>query len=205
MLYFGGLAAGCAGGLICKVFLSMGRDCRFLWNCRQEDILNWEKKDFAVFLAAVFGGVYGIWIYESFSLAYLDFMLLLMLLLPLAFLDWEEHMVPDTHLIMWLAAVILSKLIRLQWPYIVSCLAGGAAGGVILGLAYLLRRDSVGLGDVKLLALCGLVTGFPGVIYLLVRGLLASLVYAAVLLAGKRAGLKSEIPFVPFLLVGALL
>jgi leader peptidase (prepilin peptidase)/N-methyltransferase len=61
-----------------------------------------------------------------------------------------------------------------------------------------------GLGDVYLLAgvglMLGLIRGFTG----LVSGLLAAGIVLAVLLATRRIGRKTFIPFGPFLIFGAL-
>jgi leader peptidase (prepilin peptidase)/N-methyltransferase len=61
-----------------------------------------------------------------------------------------------------------------------------------------------GLGDVKLLAGVGLMTGLTRAFTGLLAGLLAAGLILALLLATKRIGRRTFVPFGPFLLFGAL-
>jgi leader peptidase (prepilin peptidase)/N-methyltransferase len=117
---------------------------------------------------------------------------------------------------------------RVTYPAFVVCamaLAGDAAvlgtwwslvrAGVAAAVAFLvaagaaaLAPDALGLGDVKLLGLLGLVLGwfgwgmlFTGVFL----GLLVGAIVSVVLLATRRAGWRTAIPFGPPLLAGAVL
>ncbi len=83
-------------------------------------------------------------------------------------------------------------------------LLGAAAGSGILLAAYMCKKDSVGLGDVKLMVLCGWAAGLMGVLSLLFRAVLFAAVVSGILLLRKKAQLKTELPFVPFLFLGSL-
>jgi leader peptidase (prepilin peptidase)/N-methyltransferase len=61
-----------------------------------------------------------------------------------------------------------------------------------------------GLGDVKLLAGVGLMTGFMRTFTGLLSGLLAAGIVLALLLATRRIGRRTYVPFGPFLIVGAI-
>jgi leader peptidase (prepilin peptidase)/N-methyltransferase len=63
----------------------------------------------------------------------------------------------------------------------------------------------MGAGDVKLAALIGVVMGFPQVLWALTLGVLAGGLGAVVVLASGKGGLKSYIPYGPFLCLGAVL
>jgi leader peptidase (prepilin peptidase)/N-methyltransferase len=71
----------------------------------------------------------------------------------------------------------------------------------------MLRPADLGLGDVKLAAVVGLVTGWLGwgiaVVAAFLGFLLGGLAGVALVLAG-RAGRRTAIPFGPFMLAGAL-
>lgn len=76
---------------------------------------------------------------------------------------------------------------------------------LILRLAY---PRGMGFGDVKLAGVLGLYLGWLGYDALFVGYLLGALLGGAVgigLILGKRAGRKSQIPYGPFMVVGALL
>lgn len=61
-----------------------------------------------------------------------------------------------------------------------------------------------GMGDVKLLAGTGLMLGFARAIGGVLSGLLLAGVVLVVLLAARRIGRRSYVPFGPFLIIGAL-
>lgn len=88
-----------------------------------------------------------------------------------------------------------------------AVLGSAALFGCYLALA-LLNPSGLGLGDVKLAAVLGLHLGWLGW-SVLVTGALAGFFLigpvALVLLATRRAGRSTELPFGPFMLAGALL
>ena len=88
-----------------------------------------------------------------------------------------------------------------------AVLAAAAAGGIAL-LAALAGPSGLGLGDVKLLALLGLLLGWAGWGVLLAGvflGLLAGAGLSLLLVATGRAGWRTPVPFGPPLLLGAVL
>lgn len=76
--------------------------------------------------------------------------------------------------------------------------------GAVLGLIILLKRDAIGLGDVKLLVLCSMYLG-SSCMGMLVRAMFLGFFLTIILLICKKVTTKSGLPFVPFLLLGALL
>jgi leader peptidase (prepilin peptidase)/N-methyltransferase len=85
--------------------------------------------------------------------------------------------------------------------------AGGVAFGVLLVLA-LIAPTGMGMGDVKLAALLGLYLGWlgwPTVFTGFFLGFLVQALLGLALLAARRVGRRSELPFGPALLAGALL
>jgi len=88
-----------------------------------------------------------------------------------------------------------------------AVLASAAVAGVFFLLA-LAGPRSLGFGDVKLAGLLALYLGFLGwaeVLLGLLAGFCVGAVVALVLLAGRRAGWRSDVAFGPSLLAGALL
>ncbi|HYN95418.1 MAG TPA: prepilin peptidase [Pilimelia sp.] len=88
-----------------------------------------------------------------------------------------------------------------------ALLAAVALYGFYLALASL-YRGGMGWGDVKLAGLLGLYLGYLGWGSVLIgtfAGFLLGGVVGAVLLATRRAGRRSELPFGPFMLAGAFL
>jgi prepilin signal peptidase PulO-like enzyme (type II secretory pathway) len=69
----------------------------------------------------------------------------------------------------------------------------------------LVGRGALGAGDVKLAALIGVAVGFPEVLWALALGIVAGGVGALLILVTRRGGLKSYMPYAPFLCLGAML
>ncbi len=86
----------------------------------------------------------------------------------------------------------------------VSSLAGGAIGLAAMALPFIIYRRGMGMGDVKLGALVGLMTGFPLVIVAVLLSWITGGLVAAILLALKIKKLKDPIPSATFLATSAM-
>jgi leader peptidase (prepilin peptidase)/N-methyltransferase len=86
----------------------------------------------------------------------------------------------------------------LDWP---AALVGGAAAFILSYLAALLARGGLGQGDVTLSTFLGLIIGFPYVLLSLFFGVFLGGFVAFLLLITRRVGLKSFIPYGPFLTI----
>ena len=92
------------------------------------------------------------------------------------------------------------------WPSIgaLSALLGGVTGFCLLLIPFLVSRNGMGGGDVKLAGLIGLATGFPGVFIALGMAIVAAGLLAIVLVVARTRSRKQTIPFGPFLAAGAM-
>jgi leader peptidase (prepilin peptidase) / N-methyltransferase len=135
------------------------------------------------------------------TLVYLAFLAVLVLL---AATDLEQRRLP--HLL--LDPLIVGSLLFVPFnPAIdpADALIGAVAGVAILGLLALVVRGGLALGDLYLVGPLGLLLGFPSIIGAL---FLAALLVAATslgLLAARRVGMRSYVPFGPFLVAGTVL
>jgi leader peptidase (prepilin peptidase) / N-methyltransferase len=126
--------------------------------------------------------------------------------------DLAAHRVPDRVTFPAAAAVAAALLadaaVLGTWPALLRAGAAGAAAGGGALLAALAAPAALGLGDVKLLGVLGLVLGWVGWGALLAGVLLGLVVGAAgalVLVATRRAGWRTAVPFGPPLIAGAVL
>ena len=104
-------------------------------------------------------------------------------------------------------AIALAFLVLILAPNygIISAVIGGVTGAGILLLLALLFPSGMGMGDVKLAALIGLLVGFPQVfIALLICFVLGGAVASGLLLA-RLKGRKDPIPLAPFLTAGLII
>jgi leader peptidase (prepilin peptidase)/N-methyltransferase len=69
----------------------------------------------------------------------------------------------------------------------------------------IIRPDAMGMGDAKLVALIGLVSGFPLVVFSMMIGIVLGGIVAIVLLATKKKGRKDVIAYGTFLGIGPII
>lgn len=124
-------------------------------------------------------------------------------LLTVLVIDFEQRRV--LNLMLAPAAVVVLALSLLpQTPTPQSSLWGGAVGLGLFILVYLLSRGHLGMGDVKLAGLIGLMLGYPAVMPALVIGIILGAAAAIFLLAARKATRKSTMAYAPYLALGAL-
>ena len=89
-------------------------------------------------------------------------------------------------------------------PTPVQALIGGALGFGVFFLLALIGRGAMGMGDVKLAGVIGLMTGYPLVVAALALGIVLGGVAAIVLLVTRRAGRKGTMAYAPYLALGTI-
>ena len=89
-------------------------------------------------------------------------------------------------------------------PGILSGIIAGAIGFVFFLIIFLINPRGMGMGDVKLAGLIGLVTGFPLVIVALLIGIFIGGLVAIVLLLLRFKGRKDVIAYGTFLGMGPI-
>ena len=135
------------------------------------------------------------------TLAYLAF------LAPMVFLaatDLEQRRLP--HVL--LDPVIVASLLFVPFNPAVTPLNAVIGAGValaFLGVTGLLIRGGIAVGDLYLIVPIGLLLGWPAIFTAIFMGALLSAVVGIALLISRRAGMRSYIPFGPFLVAGLVL
>lgn len=129
--------------------------------------------------------------------------------------DWKYRIIPDQFvLLLFLTAVILffcdraSESLFFQNWY--SPVLGVLSGAVLMLLMNLLgkalfRKDSLGLGDLKLFAAAGLFTGFPQIFLLFFLTIFCALFFILFLSAVRRISKDRYFPFGPCICAALLL
>ena len=128
----------------------------------------------------------------------------------LSIVDLAEKRLPNAVIASTLVAVavllVVAALGTGQWRSLLWAFGGGAAMFAVYFLLALISPSAMGMGDVKLAALVGLVLGWFGLATWLV-GLLAAFVVGGIIaliaLALRRVTLRGSIPFGPSMLIGA--
>jgi len=125
------------------------------------------------------------------------------MLIAITLTDLERRIIPNKILLVAAALAVAIAAVGDPASLPVRCLAAAAAGGLFL-LAALAYPRGMGLGDVKLAAVMGLLLG-PDVAPAIFVALLAgSAVGLAMIARGGAAARKQAIPFGPFLALGGV-
>lgn len=138
--------------------------------------------------------------------------------LVIVFIDWEHQLIlnrvtyPAAIVALVILAIdsllpepgILDNLGFLPKPSILSGVIAGAIGFVFFLIVFLINPRGMGMGDVKLAGLIGLVTGLPLAIVALLTGIFLGGLAAVVLLSLRLKGRKDVIPYGTFLAIGPI-
>ncbi len=156
-----------------------------------------------------FGPVTSLFSYVSLEML---FWLIIWSLFVIMFIfDWKHYIIPDEVIY---PAIILSLL----WAAY-SFFAGFIGGEQILQMAlsalgaslfffliwFFSKGKAMGFGDVKLAFLMGILLGWPKIVLGLFLGFLFGAIIGIILIVLRKKGMRSEIPFGPFLIIGTFL
>lgn len=125
-----------------------------------------------------------------------------------AFYDYRSLIIPNKLIVLGLiyrGIILIFELIFEREELLQTVISEviAAVGLVIIAfLCVLIIRNSIGMGDIKLFLVMGLMQGVMGIASSMFISLLVSFVLAVFLLISRRKGRKDEIPFAPSLLLG---
>ncbi|GAX88499.1 prepilin peptidase [Effusibacillus lacus] len=144
------------------------------------------------------------WSWETvLGLAFVSF------LIPLAVIDIKELLLPNVLTYPLLAVAIIGRFAigsESLWTYF---LGGVLGAGFLLFLwwisPYLFGKEGMGLGDVKLMAGIGVMTGLSGAILTMFLASLSGLAVGLYLQKSGRLQTGQHMPFGPFLCGGAMI
>jgi leader peptidase (prepilin peptidase)/N-methyltransferase len=129
-------------------------------------------------------------------------------LLVITFIDIDYQIIPDSLSI----GGIIAGLILVYWlpvsyrdSLIGLVLGAGLLTAVIYGYYFLTGKQGMGGGDVKLLGMIGVFTGWEGVLFTIFMGSLAGTLFGIPWAFVQKKTMKAAIPFGPFLALGALI
>ncbi len=114
--------------------------------------------------------------------------------------DLKHYLILDK--IVFPAAVIVFIYQIINGNYFNPLLAAISASGFFLSLVLFSKGKWMGLGDVKFAFFMGLFLGWPNILLALLLSFVSGAIIGIVLISFGKKGIKSEIPFGPFL-VGA--
>ena len=132
------------------------------------------------------------------------YLVLLGILIVLAATDLEQRRLP--HLLLY-PLIVLAGLFILFNPAVHPLLAiiGGVAAAAFLAIVGLVIRGGLARGDLLLVLPIGFMLGFPSAFIAVFAASFLAAAASMVLLARRKVGMRTYIPFGPFLVAGTVI
>lgn len=118
--------------------------------------------------------------------------------------DLKHYLIPDKIIYPGIVIALAFTIFNLS-SALNYLLAGLGAAVFFFSVVLLSRGKWMGVGDIKLALLMGLILGFPSILVALFLAFFTGAIIGIGLIACRRKSLKSEVPFGPFLVGGTFL
>jgi len=134
---------------------------------------------------------------------------LTLFLIPLSVIDLEHGILPNKLTIPgFILGLLLGLLLQIEPWY--NVLFGALFGGGIMILISLLgkllfKKESLGMGDVKLLIMIGVYVGFPWVSVCLFFSIFVAGIVILICILLKKLSFGNTVPFGPFIAIGTFI
>ncbi len=144
----------------------------------------------------------------SVSVDFFFYFIFVAALLVIIFIDIHHQLIPDLislpGILIGLIGSFFASSISWQQSAFGILIGGGILYALALGYYVLTKRDGMGGGDIKLLAMIGAFLGWQSLLYVIfASSLLGSVIGLGAMIKQKKGG-QTRIPFGPFLSVAAL-
>ncbi len=143
-----------------------------------------------------------VWIYLIFgsSIETVLYMFLASALLTISVIDFKHMIIPDSIVVFIGILAIINLIFNIKlWLYFV---VGFFVVSVILLVIAIITKGGMGGGDIKMMAVAGLLIGWDKILLALMLGAILGSVVGVTLIALKIIERKQFIPFGPFLAAG---
>lgn len=132
-------------------------------------------------------------------------------LVPIAWKDYFEYKIPNKIILFLLGfrfIFVFWEFMELKTAFfeeIKQSMMACFGIGVFLIIVHLVFKNSIGMGDIKLMMIMALYQGFYGVFGSIFFSMIGVCVLGIVLMIAKKKGRKDALPFAPAILIGTLL
>jgi len=162
------------------------------------------------FMVEALSGLLGLGLFCVFGLSveFVVYFVFFAALLVVIFIDLDTYTIPDVITIPGIVAGLLAALLLPRHTVAGSLLGLAAGGGILFTVAMLYqllrKKEGIGGGDIKLLAMIGAFLGLPGVLFTLFTSSLVGAVAGLLVLRKEKGSGSTMIPYGPFLALGAM-
>ncbi|HPK21885.1 MAG TPA: prepilin peptidase [Smithella sp.] len=142
------------------------------------------------------------------SLNFFVFFIFTAVLMAITFIDLDHQIIPDILTLPGIPLFFLGAVFIVKIPWLEAFLGFLIGGGVLfviaLGYEFIAKREGMGGGDIKLLAMIGAFLGWKSLIFILLFSSLMGAVIGIAAMVIHKQDTKYAIPFGPFLSAAAI-
>jgi leader peptidase (prepilin peptidase) / N-methyltransferase len=142
------------------------------------------------------------------TLDFLVFYLFAAVLIVITFIDLDHQIIPDVLTLPGIPIFFLLAVFAVKIPWLEALIGLLIGGGVLFAIAFiyelLTKREGMGGGDIKLLAMIGGFLGWKSLIFILLASSLSGAVIGIAAMIIKKQDTKYAVPFGPFLSAAAI-
>lgn len=142
------------------------------------------------------------------TLNFLVFFIFTAVLIVIAFIDIDHQIIPDILSLPGIPVFFLAAVFIVKVPWHEALIGLVVGGGILLAIAlfyeFIAKREGMGGGDIKLLAMIGGFFGWKALIFILLFSSLTGAVVGLAAMIIKKKDMKYAVPFGPFLSAAAV-
>jgi leader peptidase (prepilin peptidase)/N-methyltransferase len=181
-------------------FIVLQRKCR---DCK--GAISWRYP-----LVELITAVLALLLFYKFYLSwnFLIFFIFTAVLIVITFIDFDHQIIPDVLTLPGIPVFFLLGVFVVKVPWLEALIGLLVGGGVLFAIAFvyelLTKREGMGGGDIKLLALIGGFLGWKSLIFVLLVSSFLGAVVGITIMIIKKQDMKYAVPFGPFLSAAAV-
>ena len=144
----------------------------------------------------------------GFSLQLLCAFLFTAALIVITFIDIDYQIIPDVISLPGIPLCFLAAVFVMGVPFLESLIGILVGGGILyviaVGYEWITKREGMGGGDIKLLAMLGAFFGWKSLLFIVLCSSLTGAVVGMTAMVIQGQDMKYAVPFGPFLALGAV-
>lgn len=147
--------------------------------------------------------------YAGITWSLIEYLLFVFGLTVCTFIDLDHMILPDEFTLSGIVIGLIGAWLNPQREFMDAFWGVLMGGGFLWGMAYiyylLTKQEGMGGGDIKLLAWIGALLGWKAIPFVIMTSAIVGSVVGLIASRKQKAGLKTVIPFGPYLALGAVL
>ncbi|MFV8256161.1 prepilin peptidase [Bdellovibrio bacteriovorus] len=147
--------------------------------------------------------------YAGLTWTLLEYLIFIFGLVVCTFIDLDHMILPDEFTLSGIVIGLIGAALNPQREFLDALFGVLMGGGFLWGMAYVYymftKNEGMGGGDIKLLAWIGAIVGWKAIPFVIMTSAIVGSVIGLIAARKQKAGLKTVIPFGPYLALGAVI